>query len=105
MEKYFVLTVPKGSTVHTATTQKEITGVPDDAFDQLTAGSTWLILKTDAHDFLKKQPKEKLQAALRMRRKQGYLSDVEILEKAIADEAPKKEATADKSDKPAAAGK
>lgn len=100
MEKYFVLTVPKGSTVHTATSSKVITGVPEDAFEKLLAGCTWIVLKADASDFLKKQPKEKLSALLRMRKKQGFKSDVEIIEKALAeyDEKPSKK---DKEAEPA----
>lgn len=97
MEKYFVLTVPKGSTVHTATSSKEIKGVPKDAFEKLLAGCTWMILKADAHDFLKTQPKEKLQTLLRMRKKQGYKSDVEIIEKALAEYDDKPAAKAEKA--------
>lgn len=99
MDKYFVLTVPKGSTVHTATSSKVISGIPADALDQLTAGCSWMILKPEAADFLKKQPKEKLQALLRMRRKQGFKADVEIIEKALA-EYDDKPAAKDKEAKP-----
>ncbi len=99
MEKYFVLTVPKGSTVHTATSSKVITGIPKNAFDLLSEGCNWMILKADAAEFLKKQSKEKLNALLRMRKKQGYKSDVEIIEKALAeyDDEPAKEAKPEKS--------
>lgn len=85
MEKYFVLTVPKGSTVHTATSSKVITGIPKNAFDLLSEGCNWMILKADASEFLKKQPKAKLEALLRMRAKQGFKSDVAIIENALAD--------------------
>lgn len=99
MEKYFLLTVPKGSTVHTASSSKVITEVPANALDLLSAGCTWMMLKPDASDFLKKQPKTKLEALLRMRRKQGFKSDVEIIEKALA-EYDEKPAAKDRKEKP-----
>lgn len=93
MNKFFVLTVALGSIVHLGESSKEIKGIPDNALELLSKGCNWMELKPEAVDYLKKQPKEKLQAILAVRKKQGYTSDVLIIEEALASYDDKPEAT------------
>ena len=100
MEKYFCLTVPKGSTVHSATTSKVITGVPENALDLVSEGCTWLMLNADAVEYLKDQPEAKLKALLKVRKTQGYKSDVAIIEKALKAQNSKPADKVKKTDQP-----
>jgi hypothetical protein len=83
MDKYFLLTVKKGAVRIQDGSSKAINEVPDNAFDLLCEGCTWMVLKNDAVEFLKEKPKEKLEALLKLRKQQGYKSDVEIITKAL----------------------
>jgi hypothetical protein len=83
MEKYFLLTVKKGTVRIQHNSSIEIKGVPDNAFDLICEGCTWLILSNESVEFLKDQPREKLEALLKLREKQGYKSDVLIIRKAL----------------------
>lgn len=83
MDKYFLLTVKPGATRIQNGSSIAIKEVPENAFDLLCEGCTWLILKNDAVEYLKEQPREKLDALLKLRTQQGFKSDVVIINKAL----------------------
>lgn len=90
MDKYFLLTVKPGAIRIQNGSSIAIKGIPENAFDLLCEGCTWMILTNDAIEYLKEQPREKLEALLKIRTQQGFKSDVLIIEKALkALKAPK----------------
>lgn len=83
MDKYFLLTVKVGTTRIQNGSSIPIKEVPENAFDLICEGCTWMILKNEAVEYLKEKPKEQLEALLKLRKQQGYKSDVEIITKAL----------------------
>lgn len=84
MEKYFNLTIKIGSRIFSSDKGDFIIEeVPDDALDRLMKGATWLELKPEANELLLKQSLLKLEKLRDLRERQGFLGDVEIIQKAI----------------------
>lgn len=95
MDKYFGLTVAKGTIIWRADgSQQTLTEVPENALDIWEKGSRTLCLKKEGAELLEKFSKQKIQQILDLRRPLKYEAEIKILEKAL-----KSPSTAPKGDK------
>ncbi|MDR2205768.1 MAG: hypothetical protein LBE36_06410 [Flavobacteriaceae bacterium] len=79
-----VLAVAIGSTVFLRTGGTlPLSSVPENAYELLESGATYLKLNSDAEEILLTWEKERLQNFLQLRKSQGMDSDVKILEKVL----------------------
>lgn len=98
MDKYFVLTVKKGSVVHRANgVRQTLSEVPKNALELWEEGSRTLCLRKDGSELLADFPRERLSNILETRRHLNYKAEIKLLEDAIkATTKPKKPTTTDK---------
>ena len=75
-KKCFILTVKAGTRIMSSSESYVVSDVPEDALERLENGSSWELAAL---------PEERLKKILALRQSQKILSDVDILEKALAE--------------------
>lgn len=83
MDKYFRLTVSKGTKIYNKDGVTVLDGVPENAMELLEAGADYIRLNKESSELLKDWDKERLEKVLELRKKQGIDEDVDILETVI----------------------
>ena len=78
-KKCFILTVKAGTRIMSSSESYVVSDVPEDALERLENGSSWLVFTPEAVG------EERLKKILALRQSQKILSDVDILEKALAE--------------------
>lgn len=93
MKEVIILAVPKGSIIRKGDGSTVVLDeVPENALDLIESGATYLMLKKEAKDQLKKLSPERLQNIIKVRKSQNLMHDVSVLEMALAEKmAGKKE--------------
>ena len=84
-KKCFILTVKAGTRIMSSSESYVVSDVPEDALERLENGSSWLVFTPEAVGELAALPEERLKKILALRQSQKILSDVDILEKALAE--------------------
>lgn len=84
MEKYFTLTVAKGSIIHASKGKSRVIDeLPEEAEQLWQEGDSTLVLKKSGEELLKGYSKSKLEKILAARTSLGYTAELELLEKAL----------------------
>lgn len=84
-KKCFILTVKAGTRIMSSSESYVVSDVPEDALERLENGSSWLVFTPEAVGELAALQEERLKKILALRQSQKILSDVDILEKALAE--------------------
>ncbi|UKB81252.1 hypothetical protein [Chryseobacterium sp. MEBOG07] len=86
MKEIIILAVPKGSIIRKGDGSTVVLNdVPENALELIEAGATYLMLKKEAKDQLKRLSNERLQNIIKVRKAQNLIHDVSVLELALAE--------------------